>query len=103
MMTFVLQYGWSPLHVASFNGHLDIVRALIEAGANIRQANKVGTAFVNQCHCTTCALVSREHVIASKIVVKTYMYSISSLNFNSNPTSYCFYDETCLVYSRWWK
>ena len=46
MMTFVLQDGWSPLHSASFYGHLDIVRALIEAGANIREANKVGTVSV---------------------------------------------------------
>ena len=58
MMTFVLQDGWSPLHIASFNGHLDIVRALIEAGASISQANKVGTVLVNQCHRTTCVLVS---------------------------------------------
>ena len=50
MMTFVLQNGWSPLHIASFNGHLDIVRALIEAGANISQVDKVGTVFLNQCH-----------------------------------------------------
>ena len=58
MMTFVLQDGWSSLHIASFNGHLDIVRALIEAGASISQTNKVGTVLVNQCHCTTCVLVS---------------------------------------------
>ena len=58
MMTFVLQGGWSPLHRASLNGHLDIVRALIEAGASISQATKVGTVLVNQCHCTTCVLVS---------------------------------------------
>ena len=57
MMTFVLQYGWSSLHVASFNGHLDIVRALVEAGANISQVDKVGTVLVNPCHCTTCVLV----------------------------------------------
>ena len=58
MMTFVLQYGWSSLHSASFYGHLDIVRALIEAGANISQTTKVGTVLVNQCHCTLCVLVS---------------------------------------------
>ena len=58
MMTFALQDGWSPLHIASFFGHLDIVRALIEAGANISQVNKVGTVLVNQCHCITCVLVS---------------------------------------------
>ena len=58
MMTFILQDGWNSLHSASFNGHLDIVRVLIEAGANISQANKVGTVLVNQCHCTTSVLVS---------------------------------------------
>ena len=41
MMTFVLQDGVSPLHLASYEGHLDIVKTLIEAGANINQANKV--------------------------------------------------------------
>ena len=40
MMTFVLQYGWSPLHKASGAGHLDIVKTLIEAGANVNEANK---------------------------------------------------------------
>ena len=41
MMTFVSQDGWSPLNGASCNGHLDIVKTLLEAGANINQANKV--------------------------------------------------------------
>ena len=40
-MTFVLQDGWSPLFTASCNGHLDVVKTLLEAGANINQANKV--------------------------------------------------------------
>ena len=43
MMSFVLQDGWSPLLIASFYGHLDVVKTLIEAGANINQANKVST------------------------------------------------------------
>eukprot|EP00731_Ephydatia_muelleri_P032661 Em0024g205a len=47
MMTFVLQGGWSSLHSASFNGHRDIVRALIEAGANISQTNKKGKTAMN--------------------------------------------------------
>ena len=42
-MSFVLQDGWSPLLIASFKGHLEVVKSLIEAGANINQANKVGT------------------------------------------------------------
>ena len=43
MMTIVLQGGWSPLYTASFSGHLDVVETLMEAGANINQATKVGT------------------------------------------------------------
>ena len=31
--------------MASSNGHLDVVKKLIEAGANINQANKVGMAW----------------------------------------------------------
>ena len=41
MMTFVLQDGWSPLIAASLKGHLDVVKTLLEAGANINQAMKV--------------------------------------------------------------
>ena len=41
MMTFVLQDGCSPLYAASCNGHLDVVKSLLEAGANINQAAKV--------------------------------------------------------------
>ena len=61
MMTFVLQNGWSPLHLASEKGHLDIVKTLIEAGANVNQANKV------QC-------VGRLHVSFSVIVIYQHTY-----------------------------
>ena len=43
MLTFVLQDGWSPLITSSINGHPDVVKALIKAGANINQADKVST------------------------------------------------------------
>ena len=43
MQTFVLQAGQSPLYVSCFNGHLDVVKILTEAGANINQADKVST------------------------------------------------------------
>ena len=42
MMTFVLQDGCSPLYIAGCNGYLDVVKTLLEAGANINQANNVG-------------------------------------------------------------
>ena len=48
MQTFVLQNGASPLLASSFNGHLDVLKTLIEAGANIHQAEKVST------HIPTC-------------------------------------------------
>ena len=41
MQTFVLQNGRSPLYTSSCNGHLDVVKALIKAGADINQADKV--------------------------------------------------------------
>ena len=42
MMIFVLQDGGSPLMTASGNGHLDVVKTLIEARANVNHTNKVG-------------------------------------------------------------
>ena len=42
MIAFVLQYGSSPLMKASEEGHVEVVRSLIEAGANINHTNKVG-------------------------------------------------------------
>ena len=41
MIRFVLQDGASSLGAASTNGHLDVVIILMEAGANINQADTV--------------------------------------------------------------
>jgi ankyrin repeat protein len=38
---YALQDGKSPLKKASSKGHVDVVKALIEAGANVNQADKV--------------------------------------------------------------
>ena len=40
-MEFVLQDDWTPLVAASQKGHLEIVKSLIEAGANVNHTAKV--------------------------------------------------------------
>ena len=56
MMTFVLQNGWSPLFAASCNGYRGVVKTLLEAGANINQANKVQQVdMYTGCH--TCPYI----------------------------------------------
>ena len=41
MIIFVLQDCKSPLYLASYTGHLDIVKTLIESGDNVNLADKV--------------------------------------------------------------
>ena len=43
MMGFILQEDACSLAAASYYGHLDVVKTLIEAGANINQADEVRT------------------------------------------------------------
>ena len=38
-----LQIGKSPMFTASYYGHLDVMKALIEAGDNVNQLDKVST------------------------------------------------------------
>ena len=47
IMIFALQDSKSLLLIALDNGHLDVVKTLIEAGANVNQSDKVGI-----CTCT---------------------------------------------------
>ena len=51
-MVFVLQDGESVLWTASFNGDTDVVKTLIEEGANVNQTNKVCSPW----HCCNCII-----------------------------------------------
>ena len=42
-MALVLQDGYSPLFTASINGHSEVVKTLIKAGAKVNQCVKVCT------------------------------------------------------------
>ena len=42
-MALVLQDGYTPLFTASIKGHSEVVKTLIEAGANVNQGDKVRT------------------------------------------------------------
>ena len=59
-----MQDGWSPLLASCFNGHLDVVKTLIEAGANINQANKVST-HITTVHVYTFYLKLHYHLLSS--------------------------------------
>ncbi len=41
MCLWMSQDGWTPLHVASTGGHVEVVSALIGAGASVNHTNKV--------------------------------------------------------------
>ena len=40
-LSLSIQNGWTPLIAASFNGHVDVVRVLIEAHADVHSQDKV--------------------------------------------------------------
>jgi ankyrin repeat protein len=50
MIAFVFQDGWSPLMAASWKGHVEVVKSLIDAGANISHSNKVGMCICYNIH-----------------------------------------------------
>lgn len=40
------EYGWSPIIVAAYNGHLELIKLLIKSGANINDVNYKGTSVL---------------------------------------------------------
>jgi hypothetical protein len=42
------QMGLTPLYIASQNGHLDVVQALVEAGVDVNQTTAVGARKVHR-------------------------------------------------------
>jgi serine/threonine-protein phosphatase 6 regulatory ankyrin repeat subunit B len=58
-------HGWTPLHWAARNGHIDVVRWLIEHGANVNAADAIGwTSLFPAAYCGRRAEIVRILVIA---------------------------------------
>ena len=53
MALFVLQFQSTPLHGASGAGHLPVVQALLDRGANVRAQDQVS---VSSWSCTVCSV-----------------------------------------------
>ena len=51
------QDGDSPLHVAAYGGHLQVVKLLIQNGASSTQCNKVSVIIKQVIHVPLCAHV----------------------------------------------
>ena len=76
MVAFLLQKGWSPLLIASSNGHLEVVKALIEARADVNQANKVHYNTFTHQHKYVCDSIACIHGVHIKI--NAYVYHVHS-------------------------
>jgi len=66
-------YGWTPLHIASDNGHIDIVKTLLSSGADINVANNDGW--------TPLFIASTGGLID---IVKTLLSSGANINLANN-------------------
>lgn len=71
MMTFVLQDGWSPLMMASDQGHLEVVKMLINAGAYVNHANEVVLAI---CNCDTVHVPLNMYCSEMLIFARSLLY-----------------------------
>ena len=47
--TCFLQDGYSPLFTASIKGHSEVVKTLLNAGANVNKGDVVGTVYLGGC------------------------------------------------------
>ena len=49
ILYYIIQYGYSFLHMCAANGHTDVCSFLISKGANINQVNRVSIVFHYSC------------------------------------------------------
>ena len=81
-MIFLLQDGLSPLMIAISKGHLDVVKTLIEAGANVNQTNKVGICTCTLILWAVAMAASHPTDVAIMCMVKVFK---SAFSHNTSP------------------
>lgn len=71
MMTFVLQKGQNSFYTASARGHLEVLKALVKAKANVNQCDKVGGTHT----CIFSVIVAHSHPHMYIVLIQVWLNS----------------------------
>ena len=85
ILSFTVQYGASPLFMASQNGHTDIVDLLLKAGADVHQTYTVLLLYICM-FCQTSQLEKLHVFQTSEYVI--YSFKESCLELRDTSTVY---------------
>ena len=80
---FSSQYGVTPLHDASKRGHTDVVKLLVDSGAQIDNTDRVSTEASMVLRCDSSSIISyfcpplhHAFVVIASLLESNYMYSV---------------------------
>ena len=90
-------FGWTPLHVASVDGHLNVVKLLIEAGADLERYDSSG--WTAKEHASLRGHLQIAKLLAQKTSSPVLTSSNSSVTSSSPPSSFSLADRKSNGYS----